>query len=164
MRQHKFRYHSGFTLLEMMIVISIMAMMATFALPSYQERIIKTQIAEGLAMIETIQLAQTEFYRRYGRLAKDNQELGLPSADKFVGNYVAQVQVDAAAIHITLGQRVNKNIKDKIVTIRPAIVNDAPIVPISWVCAKARVPKGMAIQGIDLTNVSDYHLPLECLH
>jgi type IV pilus assembly protein PilA len=158
-----FQTHHGFTLIELMIVIAIIAIMSTFALPSWQERVIKTQIQEGLEMVTPIKKAQAAYYSKHGRLPVDNAGLGLPSPDKFVGNYVRRVEVENGAIHITFGNRINRNASDKTLTLRPAIVKDAPIVPIAWVCAKAKTPEGMNALGRDATDLPNHFLPLDCL-
>jgi type IV pilus assembly protein PilA len=155
--------HKGFTLIELMIVIAIIGIMATYALPSWQERIIKAQIREGLEMVAPIKKAEADYYEKYGRLPADNASAGLPAPEKFVGNYVRRVAVENGAIHITFGNRVNRNANGKTLTLRPAIVTDAPIVPIAWVCAKAKVPDGMSAQGGNATDLPDHFLPLDCL-
>jgi len=153
----------GFTLIELMIVVAIIGIMATFALPSYQERIIKTQIQEGLEIAAPVKAAEAQYYAKYKRLPADNASLGLPAPDKFVGNYVRRVEVENGAIHITFGNRINRNASGKKLTLRPAIVEDAPIVPIAWVCAKAKVPEGMNALGGNATDLPDHLLPLDCL-
>jgi type IV pilus assembly protein PilA len=158
-----YQTHYGFTLIELMVVIAIIGIMATFALPSYQDRVIKTQIQEGLEMISPIKKSQAEYYSKHGRLPVDNAALGLPEPDKYVGNYVRRVEVENGAIHITFGNRINRNASDKMLTLRPAIVKDAPIVPIAWVCAKAKAPEGMTVLGKDATNLPNHFLPLDCL-
>jgi type IV pilus assembly protein PilA len=153
----------GFTLIELMVVVAIIGVMATFALPSYQERIIKAQIQEGLEMIAPIKKTEAEYYIKYGRFPANNASAGVPAPDKFVGNYVRRVEVENGAIHITFGNRINRNASDKVLSLRPAIVKDAPMVPVAWVCAKARVPDGMSVQGKDATDLPDHFLPLDCL-
>jgi type IV pilus assembly protein PilA len=71
--------------------------------------------------------------------------------------------VENGAIHITFGNRINRNASGKLLTLRPAIVQDAPIVPIAWVCAKAKAPEGMSVLGKDATTLADHFLPLDCL-
>lgn len=156
--------HKGFTLIELMIVIAIIGMMATFALPSYQERIIKTQIQEGIEMVEVVKKAVSDYYRKYGRLPQDNAVLGLPVPEMFVGNFVRAVTVEDGAIHIIMGNRVNRNAKDKVISLRPAIVKEAKIVPIAWVCASAGIPEGMVVSGKDRTDLPRHFLPLDCLN
>ena len=160
----KFRWaRRGFTLIELMIVVAIIGIMSTFALPSWQERIIKAQIQEGLEMVAPIKKAEAEYYGKYRRLPADNAALGLPAPEKFVGNYVRRVEVENGAIHITFGNRINRNASGKLLTLRPAIVQDAPVVPIAWVCAKAKAPEGMSVLGKDATTLADHFLPLDCL-
>ena len=50
--------HTGFTLIELMIVIVIIAILAAIAFPSYQKSIQKSRRADGRAGIVSIQLAQ----------------------------------------------------------------------------------------------------------
>jgi type IV pilus assembly protein PilA len=47
------RINQGFTLIELMIVVAIMGILATFALPAYQTYTAKTQISGSLAEITT---------------------------------------------------------------------------------------------------------------
>jgi type IV pilus assembly protein PilA len=72
------------------------------------------------------------------------------------------VQVDNGAIHITFGNRANGSIKGKILTFRPAVVMDAPIVPVTWVCAAAPAPEKMTVTGTDRTTVDAQYLPSIC--
>jgi type IV pilus assembly protein PilA len=156
--------NQGFTLIELMIVVAIISILATLALPSYQDRVIKAQVGEGLGLAEVVKHAAADYYAKYGKLPKDNASVGLPRAQKIVGNYVSAIGIEDGAINITLGNRVNKHASGKVVTLRPAIVPDAKIVPIAWVCGYASVPRGMVVAGKNVTTLPEYHLPLDCLN
>ena len=56
----------------------------------------------------------------------------------------------------------NGLIKGKILTIRPAIVADAPIVPVAWVCGDAPGPGQMTVKGENKTNIPPNYLPVSC--
>jgi len=51
-------------------------------------------------------------------MPKSNAEAGLPPPDKIVGNFVSAVEVVEGAIHVTLGNRVNRNAAGKLLSIR----------------------------------------------
>lgn len=154
----------GFTLIELMIVVAIISILATLALPSYQDRVIKAQVAEGLVLADVVKRAAADYYTKYGKLPKDNVSAGLPGAQKIIGNYVSAIGIADGAINITLGNRANKHAVGKVLTLRPAIVADAKIVPIAWVCGFASVPNGMVVIGKNVTTLPEYHLPLDCLN
>lgn len=152
----------GFTLIELMIVIAIIGILATMAVPSFQDRIIRTQVSEGLALAEFAKQAVANHYSKTHRMPQDNAAAGLPPANRIVGNYVVSLTVQSGAIHIAYGQQSNRNLLNKIVTLRPAVVEGYPQVPIAWVCGTATVPQQMKVVGENASNLPQHFLPLDC--
>lgn len=62
----KFR---GFTLLELMIAVVIVAILASIALPSFTSQLRRAHRSEGTAALLSIQTAQEKMYLQYGRYA-----------------------------------------------------------------------------------------------
>lgn len=155
--------NKGFTLIELLIVIAILGILSTLALPSYQDRVIRTQVTEALTLAELAQKGVEDFYKAKKRMPENNSQAGLPSPEKIVGNFVKRVEVANGAVNVTFGNRVNKNIEGKILTLMPAVVSDAPIVPVAWVCGNASVPAGMTVKGKNnMTDLMPRHLPVNC--
>ncbi len=157
-----FHVNRGFTLIELMVVIAIMGVLATLAIPSYQDRVIRAQVAEGQQLAEFAKQAVAEHYAKTRNLPTNNQAAGLPPGDRIVGNYVTSLVVKAGAIHIQFGNLSNRNLTGKTLTLRPAVVADYPQVPIAWVCGTAAVPAKMKAQGENATDLPSHHLPLDC--
>lgn len=154
--------HRGFTLLELVAVMAVIAILALLVLPTYLDRVVRDQIKAALPLADIARQPIVASWPATQTFPADNAAAGLPPAEKIVGNQVSSVAVEDGAIHITLGNRVNKAIAGKILTLRPAVVEDEPVVPVAWVCGYAEAPDKMTVKGRNLTNVPEMLLPMEC--
>jgi type IV pilus assembly protein PilA len=152
----------GFTMMEMMAVIAVIAILATLAVPSYLERIVRDQIKASLPLADIAKQPIAAAWASTQSFPADNAAAGLPVAEKIVSNYVSSLAVRDGAIHLTFGNRASGAIAGKVLSLRPAVVEDAPIVPVAWVCGSAEAPDKMKVMGANLTNVKDGVLPLDC--
>jgi type IV pilus assembly protein PilA len=153
----------GFTLIEMMIVVAIIAILALMAIPNLTGKYVREQIAEGVTLSKLAKDAVSASWATTKALPDDNAAAGLPVADKIVSNVVQSVTVEGGAVHIVFGNRANGALKGKTLTLRPAIVEDAPVVPVAWVCAHAKAPDKMKLIGANRTDIERTYLPMNCL-
>jgi type IV pilus assembly protein PilA len=154
--------NTGFTLIELMIVVTIIGILAAIALPAYESYVGRAQIAEGLTFAEQLKSAIQSYYQDAGAFPKDNQAAALPPADKLLGNYVQEIRVEQGAIHIRYGHYVQLSVANKILSLRPIIVPDSPLSPMSWTCGYRQAPPGMTAVGEDRTDIDDGWLPVSC--
>ncbi|HEY2188114.1 MAG TPA: pilin, partial [Caldimonas sp.] len=153
---------SGFSLLELMIVIAIIVILALIALPGIPDKVIRDRIAEAIKLADIVKPPISTAWATTGKMPVDNAAAGMPVADKIVSDMISSVAVESGAIQITFGNKANVVIQGKVLTLRPGVVEDAPIVPITWVCGDAEPPNKMTARGLNKTNVPVRYLPLAC--
>ena len=101
------RVSKGFTLIELMIVIAIIAILLALAIPAYQDYTIRTKVGEGISVAAGAKLAVAESCQSNPNLNPlDATATGYVFAES---EYVASVQVtagdcDAPVITITTQQ------------------------------------------------------------
>jgi len=153
---------NGYTLIELMTVIAIIAILAMMATPSYLDRNIRNQITEALPLADIAKAPISITWAATTSFPADNDSAGLPAADKIVNNFISSVSVEEGSIQVTFGNRANRLLQGKILTIRPAVVEEAPIVPIAWVCGHSAAPGNMTVKGINKTDIPAGYLPFKC--
>jgi type IV pilus assembly protein PilA len=153
---------SGFTLIELMIVVAIIGILASIAIPSYQDYTVRAQVVEAFSLASELKGAVQEFRKDRGRLPRNNREAGVPEPDKLIGNFVTQIEVDGGALHIHMGNNANNLIEGKVVTLQPLVVTGSPSSPMSWRCGLRTIPKGMEGAGANHTDMENKFLPAAC--
>ena len=66
----------GFTLIELMIVVAIIAILAAIAIPQYQNFTARAQVSEGISLASGLETKIADYYNSTGNWPTDNTTLG----------------------------------------------------------------------------------------
>ena len=128
---------NGFTLIEMMVVVAIVALLAVIALPLYQGYVARAQVSEAIVAAGQLKTALSDYRVSNG---------GWPSTNRFAdtvgGRYYASLSHDdSGQIEVTMRNSppVNQRARGFVLRLSPVLGGgDAGIV--SWTCSTSGNP------------------------
>lgn len=153
---------TGFTLIELMIVIAIIGVLAAIAIPAYQDYTIRAQASEGLTLSSAVQSAVVDFYDQTGNWPTGIMGGGtaLNYAAAPTGQFVSSIATNNGAITITYGNKANAAISAATLSVNAYVTTAGDV---AWVCGNATItPVGATQVGAGATTVQNKYLPKNC--
>ena len=95
------RNQQGFTLIELMIVIAIIAILMAYAIPAYRDYTVRAKAGECMSISAAAKQSVSEYYVSEGILAPNNSVAGLAVGTSITGENVASVTVAGGQISCT---------------------------------------------------------------
>jgi len=116
------RKQKGFTLIELMIVVTILGILASIAIPTYRDYTIRARVSECASLYSPIKTSIALVYSGNGSMParqEDVERLGHVELDIIKGDYVAKMEYeldddDAGIVTCTLTDEKNSGLGDAV--------------------------------------------------
>lgn len=148
---------SGFTLIELMIVVAIIGILAAIAIPAYQDYTIRAQVTDGLNMATMAKAPVLDSFLERGVPPANRSSAGLtPNATDTSSNYVTSVDIINGRVSVTFGNSANAQIQGLNITLTPYETGNLGVV---WRCGTAPAPAGLSLAGTSGGTAAVYLAP-----
>ena len=148
------KIQSGFTLIELMIVVAIIGILAAIAIPQYQNYVARAQMSEALSLASGGKVALAEYFNTNGEFPETNTKAGMETDTTITGKYVTSVTVGRVVASATGGLGgtpvaaqgilevlVNQDdAHSKIKGGKMLLTGTAGVGSITWVCSSPATP------------------------
>ena len=141
------KLQKGFTLIELMIVVAIIAILAAIAISQYQDYVIRSQVSEGSALADGAKTAVAEFFQNKGYFPAANSSAGLATNSSIKGQYVNSLDVATGTAGIISASYSGTKANAKLKAAAGSLANGLQFSPVTnagsieWHCKSAALPQ-----------------------
>jgi type IV pilus assembly protein PilA len=121
----------GFTLIELMMVVSIIGILASIAIPQFSAYRIRAYRCEGFVLADPIRKDIQEYIDVTGRLPGNNAIAGLPEKKSIRGKFVESIGIDHGIISVTFSDTISC-MKGEYLKLIPEVNPSNPTGPLIW--------------------------------
>lgn len=97
----------GFTLIEIMVVVAIVGLLASFAAPIYQQYVARAQVADGVSLTQRVRAAVEEYIVEQGTFPTDPADLARYDV-QLSSKYVTSINLTPVAGTMASGEIVTQ--------------------------------------------------------
>ncbi|MRH77953.1 prepilin-type N-terminal cleavage/methylation domain-containing protein [Spiribacter sp. C176] len=141
MQHHTPRTQRGFTLIELMIVVAIVGILASIAIPAYSDYTVRAKVTEAVAAAGAIKTSVADYYYANGELPISNSAAGLGIASDYSTDVIDGITIeDGSAADVEEGTiKVNFKAFDTGVTAGDYLlfIPDNSGLSLTWSCEAA---------------------------
>lgn len=126
--------NNGFTLIELMFVLGIIAILVSIAIPDFIPYQLKAYRSEGFVLAASVKKNVNEFFDYRGFLPRNNEQAGVPAPDHIKGKYVKGITVKNGIISVVFRKIKSGHNQYDIdpIVLKPLISRENPTAPLVW--------------------------------
>jgi len=151
---------TGFSLIELMIVVAIIGILAAIAMPAYQDYTIRARVTEGLNLAASAKQTVSETYMTEGTFLVNHGSYELPAPTSIQGANVQSVTVQGNTGEIVISYRElggSVSLGDTLALVPLTVAGGV----LNWVCGYATASDGSTPAGAS-TSIGGRYLPATC--
>jgi type IV pilus assembly protein PilA len=113
------RKQSGFTLIELMIVIAILGILMAIAIPAYSDYTIRAKVSEGINLAAGAKLAVSEYRLSEGKMPASNTDAGINAT--VASTYVSGLVISTGGVVTMTYQSIDTAVDSSTLQLYPTI-------------------------------------------
>lgn len=172
-KEQKSKKLSGFSVVEFLIVMGIIALLASTAFVSYQRYLVQAEISMALIYSHAVKHLLLEYYYVTGKWPKDNQQLqdyventpGQMWQGWLKDSPIQQIAVNSSGVintQFSTSSTLHQHVDNPMLTLRPVVTDGNGLGTIFWLCGNALPPDHAVVLGENRTNIPDKLLITNC--